>query len=184
MTREETKTIVRATMICYANWHPEDVSLLVDLWAAMLKDYPYQAISAALQSYIMQGNAFAPTPGQLVQLLPSKDDLSGLDAWQMVRKALQNGIYGAEAEYAKLPEIVQRAVGSPEQIRAWATAPEETVETVMQSNFLRTFEATKARQRNEKYMPEGIADLLAAKNDDLRLAEKNPSAGENCLPEI
>lgn len=184
MTRDETGIILKSIQVAYPNWHIKEKALAVQMWTSLLADYPYQAISAALKSYILQGHEFAPNPGQLVQLLPSKDDLSGLDAWQMVRKALQNGIYGAETEYAKLPEIVQRAVGSPEQIRAWATAPEETVETVMQSNFLRTFEATKARQRNEKYMPEGIADLLAAKNDDLRLAEKNPSAGENCLPEI
>ncbi|MBO5940571.1 MAG: hypothetical protein J6R18_05190, partial [Kiritimatiellae bacterium] len=31
-----------------------------------LADYTYQIVSAALQTYIMAGHAFAPTPGQLV----------------------------------------------------------------------------------------------------------------------
>lgn len=66
----------------------------------------------------------------------------------MVRKAIANGIYGAETEYSKLPPLVQKAVGDPGQLRAWATSEAESLETVAQSNFMRCYRAELKRSED------------------------------------
>lgn len=171
MTRDETKTIIRGIATCFPNWKPQNMTETINLYAALLEGYPYQVISAALKAYIMTGNAFAPNPGQLVQMLPKTDRTEPLEAWGLVRKALQNGIYGSEEEYAKLPDAVQRAVGSPQQLSAWAMAPEDQLETVMQSNFLRTYSAICQRREAEALIPDDVRRILQGATQK-QIAEK------------
>lgn len=162
MTRDETKRLIQAMATAWPNYRPPNLTDVVNLWASLFASYPYEVVSKALQVYMMQDNAFAPSPGQLVALIPTGDTgrRSELEAWSLVRKALRNGTYGAETEYAKLPEDVQRAVGSPAQIRAWAAAPEEETETVMQSNFLRSYRAVQEQiKQEERYGKIDYAEL-------------------------
>lgn len=173
MTRDETKKIIRGMMDIYPSYKPVALAETIDLWASLFKEYPYQLVSAALQAYMMQDNAFAPSPGQLVAMIP-KDEIPELEAWGQVRKALRNGTYGAEEEYEKLPEIIQKAVGSPEQLRAWASAPEEETETVMQSNFLRTYRAVKERVKQMEMLPASVRGVLEqAKKGLLEVKHEN-----------
>lgn len=162
MTRDETKNIIGMMASAWPNFSPTNIRGTVDLWAGLMEPYPYQAILAALRSYMVEDHAFAPAPGQLLAYLPKGDDgRSDLEAWGLVRKALRNGNYGAEDEFAKLPPDVQRAVGSPAQLRAWAAAPEEETETVMQSNFLRSYRAMKSQVHTENLYQQALLRMGA-----------------------
>ena len=150
MTREETKNIIRAIVCAYPNYKPENLSDTVNVWAAMLKDYDYRHISIALKAFILQDTkGFAPTIGQLVEYLSDSHGMTELDAWAMVSKAVKNGLYGAQEEYEKLPEVVQKAVGSPSQLSNWAMMPPDTLHSVVYSNFCRTFRAVMERERQD-----------------------------------
>lgn len=169
MNRDETKLIIRSMKTIWPNYNPESLSDTVDLWTRLLAGYPYPSVAAALEAYILQNHAFAPSPGQLIALFPGREHRSELEAWSLVRKALKNGNYGAEAEFEKLPEDIRKAVGSPEQIRAWAAAPEEETETVMQSNFLRSYRAVRAREDKYEGLPKKLTDFLRGCGDVLEL---------------
>lgn len=160
MTREEAKTLVRLMCTAWPNYHPENIAETVSLWHKLLESYPFPLMAAALQAYMLQNNAFAPAPGQLIAIIPREEGHSELEAWGMVRKAIRNGSYGAEEEFYKLPEDIQKAVGSPEQLRAWAIAPEEDTETVMQSNFLRSYRTVKKREEQLAGIPANIRNIL------------------------
>lgn len=169
MNRDETKVIIKSMKTIWPNYNPENISEAVDLWWHLLAAYPYSHVSAALEAYIIQNHAFAPSPGQLLALFPRKEQRSELEAWSLVRKALKNGNYGAEAEFEKLPEDVRKAVGSPEQIRAWAAAPEEETETVMQSNFLRSYRAVRAGEGKYEGLPAAMVEKLKEVGNVLEL---------------
>lgn len=177
MTREETKTLIKAMRTAWPNYKIEDPTATVDLWATLLADYPYKVISGALYAYMMGDHAFPPSPGQVVAMIPKKDGRSELEAWGLVRRALRNGTYGADAEFAKLPEDVQKAVGSPDQLRAWAMAPEDETETVMQSNFLRSYRAVQERQKAIDALPEKVRDILMGVCDERKLYGKIEAGG-------
>lgn len=124
------------------------------LWAETFARDHYEEVAAAVKAIIASDpSEWPPAIGKVRQVMIARrpqDGRTELEAWDLVRKALRNGTYGAEAEYAKLPEDVQRAVGSPAQIRAWAAAPEEETETVMQSNFLRSYRAVQEQIKQEE----------------------------------
>lgn len=173
MTREETKKIVMVIASTYPNWHPSDMSFTVDAWALMLESFTYQQISAALKAFILSDTSgFAPSVGQLIGLLDrvgNSQELSELEAWLLVSNALRRSTYYAESEFEKLPEAVQRAVGSPSMLRNWAQTDMQSVENVIQSNFMRTYRQVLAKNRDMRKIPQSIRATL--EQSDIGLIE-------------
>ncbi len=168
MTREETKTIIRVLMAAYPNFKPESLTETVQIWHMMLEDVDYKLISLAVKSYIRTNNSgFAPSIGQLIgkiQAISQPQELDGMAAWGLVSKALRNGTYGAVEEFNKLPPLVKQAVGMPDNLKNWATSDYQTIETVIQSNFLRTYETVVKRANEINRMPDNIKSLIKKAN--------------------
>ena len=168
MTREETVKIIRIMCDCYPNYKPNNLSETVDVWNMMLEDYSYEQVSVALKAYVHSDiSGFAPSIGQLigkVQTISQPQELDGMAAWGLVSKALRNGTYGAVEEFDKLPPLVRQAVGMPDNLKNWATADYQTIETVIQSNFLRTYETVVKRANEINRMPDDIKALIEKTN--------------------
>lgn len=168
MTREETVKIIRIMCDCYPNYKPSNLSETVDVWNMMLEEYSYSQISMALKTYVHSDTSgFAPSIGQLIgkiQTISQPQELDGMTAWGLVSKALRNGTYGAVEEFNKLPPLVKQAVGMPDNLKNWATADYQTIETVIQSNFLRTYETVVKRANEINRMPDNIKSLIKKAN--------------------
>lgn len=164
MTREETKQILMSMLAAYPNYKPSDKTVAVNLWSEMLSEYSYPQVSAALKAYIRSDTSgFAPSIGQIVdkiQTINSPAALSEMEAWSLVSRALRNGYYHAEEEYAKLPPLVQKAVGAPSQLRNWAVTDIESVENVIQSNFMRTYRAALKYEQEMAKMPAELRKIM------------------------
>lgn len=173
MTRDEAKKIVMVIASTYPNWHPLDMSFTVDAWALMLESFSYQQIAAALKAFILSDTSgFAPSVGQLTGLLDrvgSSQEPSEMEAWSLVSNALRRSTYYAESEFEKLPEIVQKAVGSPSMLRNWAQTDMQSVENVVQSNFMRTYRQEITKNREKRKIPQNV--LKALEQSDNRLIE-------------
>jgi hypothetical protein len=168
MTREETVKIIRIMCDCYPNYKPNNLSETVDVWNMMLENYSYEQVSVALKAYINSDiSGFAPSIGQLIgkiQTISQPQELDGMTAWGLVSKALRNGTYGAVEEFNKLPPLVKQAVGLPDNLKNWATSDYQTIETVIQSNFLRTYETVVKRANEINRMPGDIKSLIEKMN--------------------
>lgn len=171
MTENDAKKIMLVMTVAYPNYKVADIDATAQIWARLLSDYTYSQVDAALRAYILTENkGFAPTIGQIVEkiaLLNQPEIPTGLEAWAMVRTAASNSTYHAEEEFEKLPSCVQRAVGSPGTLEKWAKTEQTDLETVVQSNFLRTYATVLAKQK-ELQKIQGISS-----------AGKQP-----CLPEF
>ena len=152
----------------YPNYKPNDISETVDVWHMMLSDYEYNLVAMSLKAYILSDTSgFAPSIGQLVakiQTISQPQELDGMAAWGLVSKALRNGTYGAVEEFNKLPPLVKQAVGMPDNLKNWATSDYQTIETVIQSNFLRTYETVVKRANEINRMPDNIKTLIEKTN--------------------
>ncbi len=168
MTREETVKIIRIMCDCYPNYKPNNLSETVDVWNMMLEAYSYNQVSIALKAYATSDTSgFAPSIGQLIgkiQTISQPQELDGMAAWGLVSKALRNGTYGAVEEFNKLPPLVRQAVGMPDNLKNWATSDYQTIETVIQSNFLRTYETVVKRANEINRMPDSIKSLIKKTN--------------------
>lgn len=183
MTREEAKKLVMIITAYYPNWHPADLTFTVNAWYAALKEYNYKNAELALLTYTKtETKGFAPSPGQVIEKMFIADQYTEpneMEAWTLVSKALRNSIYGAEEEFEKLPRIVQKAVVSPSNLRNWAMADSESVETVIQSNFLRTYRTTKSRDAELKRLPDEVQSLIGQTLYQMQVEQKSLRCFDN-----
>lgn len=151
-------------MVSYPNFKPIDTELMATTWADMLVEYTYEQVNTALRCYITSDKSgFAPSIGQIVDKIKTVSEpqqLNELEAWGLVDKAIRNSGYHAEEEFAKLPPLVQKAVGSPSQLRNWGMTDIDSIETVVQSNFMRTYRAVAKREDEVSRMPSQIRQLI------------------------
>lgn len=170
MTREETKKIIRIISVTYPNWHPDNLTDVVDVWTMYLEEFTYQEVSVALKAFTLSNTSgFAPSIGQLVGMMQKvsidNQELGEMEAWALVSKAIRNGTYGYREEFDKLPESVQIALGSPEQIYRYAT-DEGYNESVIQSHFRSSYRAVVDRQREIARLPKSMKVALVGQNKE------------------
>lgn len=163
MTVQETGLILDILQTAYPRWNADKKKTLV-LWAQMFCDEPVELVGAAVKAYIaadVQG--FCPTIGQIKNTIYEMrdDSLGEVEAWGLVKRAISNGIYGCYEEYQKLPPIIQRVVGSPEQIHDWALLT-DGVSTVVASNFMRAYREELRRVKFRGVLPNDVKKALGA----------------------
>lgn len=174
MNEKEAKKILAVMLATFPNYNPSDVDAVAKIWADMLSEYSYQQVDKALKSYILSNNSgFAPNIGQLVEKIHTTTTPKGLnemEAWALVRKALSNG-QEAEKEFSKLPKIVQKAVGTPYQLRLWAT-DENFNEGVISTFFMQTYRTELSRHKEIQKMPTEVRKLVVGLNEKVGIQNK------------
>ena len=171
----------------YPNYKPNNISETVDVWNMMLSDYDYNLVAMALKAYILSDTSgFAPSIGQLVskiQTLTKPQELSEMEAWSLVSKAIRNSGYNSVEEFANLPVLVQRAVGLPDQLRVWAL-DENYNEQVVASNFMRCYRTELNRHYELERMPNEIREFIkniSTNAHKARIEEKRAEAIKTSL---
>lgn len=168
MTEEKVGELLMTIQAYYPNYNPLDKKITLNAWYIMLAEYPEELVLQALRACIATNTSgFAPDVGQImskIQTISQPQELDGMAAWGLVSKALRNGTYGAIEEFNKLPPLVRQAVGMPDNLKNWATSDYQTVETVIQSNFLRTYEVVVKRANEINRMPDNIKSLIEKTN--------------------
>ena len=159
MTWDETKTIIGIIKSLYPNWKTDNPKSTVDTWHIVLEDFDSNAIQYAIKRYALTDKSgFPPSIGQLVgqlQNVSEKGDLSGMEAWGLVLRAMRNSTYNSQSEFDALPKTVQRAVGNAETLRSWALTDIDST-PVLQSNFLRTYNAVAEKAKADAVLPQSM----------------------------
>ena len=178
MTREETVNLVYAVLVTfpsqYKNIDKATIEKMVSAWFLILGDYDYKVVQSGFKAYCQSDRTgFAPSPGQIInaaQDIATPVASSGAEMWSLVLRASRDSIYHAEERFAELPPLVQQAVGSPSTLRAMGQVDTGTVDTVLQSQFLREYRALEEMSRKEgRYSPD-LKALADAHRSEFRRA--------------
>lgn len=149
----------------YSKMSAEDAGAAVKLWDTILKDYPYNAVNAAIVALIStRTSTFPPVPGEVVaeiHKLTDAEKMDGSEAWALVKNALRNSLYGFHEEFQKLPASVQAAVRSENQLREWAMMEASEVDTVVASNFQKSYRITAARDDEWQRLPSSVRSFVS-----------------------
>ena len=169
MTKQDTYRVLGILRSYYPSsfaGSDDEERLRLTLWQRQFADEPATLVQAAVEAYVsIDKKGFMPVPGQIkeqITILRDKGGLNEQDAWELVTKALCNSSYGSVEEFAKLPADVQRAVGSPNMLRSWATVNISELQTVIASNFKRDYRAIVAQKKDFVKIPEAIKQLAEA----------------------
>lgn len=181
MTVKEARKLIAVFMVTYPNYKLVDVDLAAATWASTLEDYTWDQVNLGFKAYARENTSgFAPVPGQIVEkikMLTQPRELNEMEAWSLVSKALRNSAYNSIEEFAKLPELVQQAVGQPSQLQAWATDSDYN-EMVASSNFIKCYRIVVQRDAEIKKMPDRMRRMIEQLNQEsysAQISDKNSS---------
>lgn len=163
MNRTEAMKIVA---MIETNWQPvKDQEASYDLWAAAFKDDPFEMVETAVMALVQTDlGEFRPTVAKVRKMM--RDILYGrpmteTEAWLAVKNSFheaQEGsetLRGARSAWKKLPEDIQKIV-TPKQLRDWNGIETEQLDTVIQSNFMRSYREL----RNNRFTKEAMSKSL------------------------
>lgn len=162
MERSEFAILVKAMKAVYS-----DPKFIADqdafnVWYELLKDIPYNLCQVAIHKYIST-NKFPPTIADLRQIvtgLSSPEKMNEGEAWALVYRAICNSAYNAGAEFEKLPPECQKAVGNPAILKEWASLDMSEVNTVIQSNFMRSYKVECKRSQEYDALPNDVRETI------------------------
>lgn len=182
MTEKEVRQLLAMIQAVYPNYNPPSREAAVNAWFMCLGEYDNNVVMAAFKAYMTTNTSgFAPAPGQLIEILQTltqPSELNELEAWSIVRKALRNCGYNSEQEFAKLPTVVQKTVGTPQQLKIWA-CDSEFNENVVSSNFIKTYRTEVKRATALNKIPSDIKKVIEMVNQNSlsrQITDKNKQA--------
>lgn len=167
MTRQETGIIMDILTTAYPAFYngrnAPDMRMTVNLWAEMFAEDDVKIVAAAVKALIATDDkGFPPHIGAVksrIRQISNPDEMTEQEAWALISKALRDGYYNAEAEFAKLPPLVQDVVHDPRQLREWSMMDESTVQSVVASNVQRSFRAKAQSRRDFEALPKDVQAL-------------------------
>ena len=168
MTREDTIKILSVLRGAYPSFYrditKQEAESTIALWESMFDEEPYELVGAAVKAFIAgDGKGFPPAIGQIkerIRQITQPEEMTEQEAWALVSKALRNSTYGSEEEFAKLPPEIQAVVHDPGQLRQWAISPADDVETVIASNFMRSFRTKQKASKEYMALPTSVKHLM------------------------
>ena len=168
MTREDTIKILSVLRGAYPAFYrditKQEAESTIALWESMFDEEPYELVGAAVKAFISgDGKGFPPAIGQIkerIRQITAPEEMTEQEAWSYVSKALRNSTYGSEEEFAKLPPMVQAVVHDPGQLRQWAMSSADEVETVIASNFMRSFRVKQKTSKDYLALPTSVKQLM------------------------
>lgn len=168
----------------YRRFDEKKAETLVAVWYNTFSEYPVEMVMVGIQGYISTDTSgFPPSPGQvmkIIQNLTRQQEMTSMEAWSLVKKAVNSARDKYEEVFNNLPPLIKKVIGGHHQLMSWGNVREEEFETVIQSNFMRAYEAEKKRQNQIEMIPERIKKLMPERRENERI---NDSRGGDALPE-
>lgn len=168
MNQKETIAVLAVLKTAYPQFYrglsPQELQETVTLWSEMFAAEDFQVVKAAVKAHIAtDAKGYPPHIGAIkeaIRKITQPDEMSEMEAWGYVASALRNSGYNSVTEFDKLPPVVRRIVGSPSQLREWAMMDSDTVQSVVQSNFMRSYRARAQHEREYLALPENVRELM------------------------
>ena len=173
MTMSQTAEMMAILRAAYPRFYVgmtrEDASAALNLWHGFFADDDASLVSDAVKAFIANDTkGFPPVVGQIREKLNVINqavhgfELTPQTAWGLVKKAMKDSAYHSAEQFAELPEVVQEVVGSPSQLHEWAVSNDGVSESVIASNFQRSFAARAAVHKEIRMMPGDVRARIDA----------------------
>lgn len=168
MKKTETVNCIQyldaAYPLAYKRFDKEKFENLIAVWYNTFSEYPVEMVMVGIQGYISTDTSgFPPSPGQVIKViqdLTAERETNSMEAWAIVKRAVNSPRDRLEETFRSLPPLIQRVIGGHHQLMSWGNVSEEEFETVIQSNFMRTYETEKRRQKQIDMLPERIRRMM------------------------
>lgn len=176
LTYSETIKILSLIKVAYPRFYlnitKSDAEATANLWASMFMGDDFEVIKIATQSLIATFQ-YPPTIADIknqVYKLQTSNEKGAIEEWNDIKNAIKNSSYYASEMFEKLPPIAKKFVGSPSQLKEWATTTDFN-DGVVRGQFLKQYEVLKEKERYTMLVPDNVKNLLQDVASKLMLKE-------------
>ncbi len=177
MTRQETGVIMDVLRTAYPRYYAgQSVTELrnaVNLWTELFAGDDVRVVAAAVKALIATDDkGFPPHIGAVkakLRQITQPQQMLPAEAWGLVWKAIQRSAYHSREEFEALPPTLRRLVGTPEQLKAWSQMDADTVQSVISSNFQRSYQARVRQEQEFQALPADVRQMMGAAAERLSL---------------
>lgn len=167
MTKNETLQILNILKIAYPTFYKniskQEALDIVDLWSSMFEEDDVLLVIAAVKAFIATDDkGYPPVIGVIkkkMREISHPDTMSEMEAWQLVKKAASNSAYHAKEEFDKLPPTIQKIIGDYQTLKDWGLMDMDKFDTVLQSNFMRSFKISSEREKEFLALPPSVREF-------------------------
>jgi hypothetical protein len=157
MTKKEFATGIVMLEDGHSGFMISDNKRTMNTWYELMCHLSVEEYIYCIQNHIRTVK-FKPTVASLLEMIP-KSDMTELEAWNMVAKAIKSSTYHSQEEWDKLPNDIQSQI-TPEELKRLAMTEDLNVE-VVQSNFMRSYKQkvkTEQKQLGVIFTPKQIGE--------------------------
>lgn len=167
MTRSETVQILsilrKAYPVFYKDISKREAEDTVDLWHTMFEDDDVLLVISAVKAFIATDDkGYPPVIGVIkkkMREISQPVTMTEFEAWNYIKKAVSNSLYNSKEEYDKLPPTIQSLVGNHDVLKEWALIDTSKFDTVIQSNFMRSYKARCEREKEIMALPLSVREF-------------------------
>ena len=183
MTYDETIVIMGILKTAYPSYYRDlkkaDAERTISLWREMFADEHVATVAAAVKALIATDTkGYPPHIGAVKEQIARLSELgtggamTEQEAWQLVYDACSKGYDGTwQSYFDALPGVVRRIVGTPTQLKIWAYMDESDVQTVVASNFMRSYRMRAQSEREFAKLPESVSGFYLSLSEKMALPE-------------
>lgn len=181
MTVNETVEVLKILKATYPEYYrnlsKNEANDMINMWTWAFAETDVKDVLKALKAFIKTDiKGFPPKPGQLnehIRKLNNINEMSELEAWYLISKACRNSAYKSQEEFNKLPYTLQILVGSPNQLKYWSNLQEDDFETVVQSNFMRSYRNKLEQTKYYHLLPKELLQSCSKKYDAIENGQED-----------
>ena len=177
MTEQETKSVLAYLSATWDMAKDKDPRQVLAVWHDIFRQDDARLVQAAAKLYVSQ-EKFAPKPADIrekIKQLTAEREQTEMEAWNQVRRAIRGasmeswsrtltedgpGEPSAVVQFKRLPMHLQQIVGSPEQPADWEKLDSKQLDTVIQSNFMRSYRSIVEERMRLSMLPEDMRKAL------------------------
>ena len=178
MTRPETIELMQEIEARYEDFAPSNPSKVVDVWLEEFEEFPYEVVLAAVKAFASSDKRDYPKPPKIGQIrekifeLSTMNFPSAMESWNRVQRAISRGRLYAGEEFEKLNPIEKKVIGSPTTLYNWSITDIKTLGTVIQSNYIKSYDTMFEREKEKAKIPRKIMALIESTSSALIIEHK------------
>lgn len=164
MDRRETIQVLSVLRAAYPNFYrgmgKQELEGIVDLWATMFAEDDPKMVAGAVKAFIAtDSKGYPPVIGVIKEKLreiTTPPMMSEQEAWGLVLEAMDCSEFEVGRRFDALPPVVRSIVGRPRQLWDWGMMDADTVQSVVASNFMRSYRARAMYQADFEALPADV----------------------------
>lgn len=140
-----------------------ELEKIVDLWTTMFADDSAEMVACAVKAHIATDkNGYPPVIGVIkdkLRQITQPPVMTEQEAWGLVLKAMDCSEFDIRKKFNELPPVVRSIVGTPRQLWDWGMMDADTVQSVVASNFMRSYRSRAQQQQDFDALPSDVQQV-------------------------